>query len=128
MTDIHQDQMYKLTDDLKIRFLIQRKLETKYFYKTFISCGVDGYKRMLLMSAQIMDQIVIREYEETILDVHKKVNVSHGSETKQLGGQLIPRQRKALDLKLESYEFIANEDSNAIEESHRKSVLQYIKV
>ena len=62
------------------------------------------------------------------MDTYSRMIVTNGVEIEDLSGFPFPRKTNPTDLKLESYEFIANEDSMAIEMSERKSVLEYIKV
>ena len=62
------------------------------------------------------------------VDMSSRMIVTHGIEIEDLMALPIPRKTYAQDLKLESYQFVPNEDSIAIEESDRKQNLEYIKV
>ena len=57
-----------------------------------------------------------------------KLVVTHGIEVKGIIAMPITRKVNKQNLKLESYQFIANEENNAIEEIDRKKILEYIKV
>ena len=61
-------------------------------------------------------------------NISTKLIVTHGIEFKGLLAAPISRKGLAQDLKLESYQFIANEENDAIEEVERQELLQYIKV
>ena len=62
------------------------------------------------------------------VDMNCRTIITQGVEIEDLMAFPIPIKNNTQDLKLESYEFIANQDSNAIEESDRNAVLEYIKV
>ena len=61
-------------------------------------------------------------------DLNLKLVVTHGIEVKGIIAMPITRKVNKQNLKLESYQFIANEENNAIEEIDRKEILEYIKV
>ena len=61
-------------------------------------------------------------------NISSKLIVTHGIELKGLLAAPINRKGLAQDLKLESYQFIANEENDAIEEVERQELLEYIKV
>ncbi len=63
-----------------------------------------------------------------VADLHSRTVVTHGIEVKGLWAVPIPRRSAAQDLKLESYQFIPNEENDAIEEFNRKEITEYIKV
>jgi hypothetical protein len=63
-----------------------------------------------------------------VTDIHLRTVVTHGIEVKGLWAVPIPRRSAAQDLKLESYQFIPNEENDAIEEFNRKEITEYIKV
>ena len=62
------------------------------------------------------------------IDLTSRLIVTHGVEIEDLIAVPIPRKANIADLKIESYEFLANEDSMAIEDSDKKELLEYIKV
>ena len=62
------------------------------------------------------------------IDMTSRLIVTHGVEIEDLIAVPIPRKANIADLKIESYEFVANEDSMAIEETDKKEVEEYIKV
>ena len=62
------------------------------------------------------------------IDMNSRMIVAPGIEVEDLMALPIPRKVNVQDLKLESYEFIANEEYNAIEECDKKSLLEYLKV
>ena len=62
------------------------------------------------------------------VDMDSKIIVSYGIELECVEGLPIPRRLNTQDLNLESYQFIPNEDLNAIEENERKWVVDYMKV
>ena len=68
----------------------------------------------------------------SILPFHVNMNsrmiVSYGVEIEDLMALPIPRKTNVQDLRLESYQFLANEDMNAIEESYKRHLLEYLKV
>ena len=61
-------------------------------------------------------------------DMNSRLIVAPGIEIEDVMALPIPRKVNVQDLKLESYEFIANEEYNAIEECDKKSLLEYLKV
>ena len=70
-------------------------------------------------------------YKSTLpfyVDMNSRMIVTHGIEIEDLMAFPIPRKSNVQDLKLESYQFVANEDSNAIEECDKKAIKEYIKV
>ena len=70
-------------------------------------------------------------YQSTIpfyVDMNSRMIVTHGVEVEDLMAFPIPRKTNAQDLKLESYEFVANEDSLAIEECDKEAIQEYLKV
>ena len=62
------------------------------------------------------------------LDMETRIVVSPGLEIENIIVEPIPTKNSLQDIRLETYEFIANEDMNAIEENQRQNVLRYIKV
>ena len=63
-----------------------------------------------------------------VTDMNLKLVVTHGIEAKGITAVPIPRKVNKQNLKLDSYQFIANEENNAIEEVDRKEIMEYIKV
>jgi hypothetical protein len=61
-------------------------------------------------------------------DVSLKMIVTHGIEINGLLAVPIPRKAVTQELELESYKFIANEENDAIEESDKKDITEYIQV
>ena len=61
-------------------------------------------------------------------NMNSRMIVTHGIEIEDLMALPIPRKTNVQDLKLESYQFLANEDMNAIEESNKTYLLDYLKV
>ena len=62
------------------------------------------------------------------VDMNSRMIVTYGVEVEDLMALPIPRKTNVQDLKLESYQFLANEESNAIEESEKRYLLDYLKV
>ena len=62
------------------------------------------------------------------VDMNSRMIVAPGIEVEDLMALPIPRKVNIQDLKLESYEFIANEEYNSIEECDKKALLEYLKV
>ena len=62
------------------------------------------------------------------VNMSSRMIVAPGVEIEDLMALPIPRKVNIQDLKLESYEYIANEDYNSIEECDKKSLLEYLKV
>ena len=70
-------------------------------------------------------------YKSTLpfhVDMNSRMIVTHGVEIEDVMAFPMPRKSNIQDLKLESYQFVANEDSNAIEECDKKAIKEYIKV
>ena len=61
-------------------------------------------------------------------NISTQLIVTHGIEVKGIVAAPINRKGMAQDLKLESYEFIANEENDAIEGVERQQLMEYIKV
>ena len=61
-------------------------------------------------------------------DMNTRTIVTYGVEIEDLMAFPIPRKSNVQDLKLESYQFVANEDTNAIEECDKQVVKEYLKV
>jgi hypothetical protein len=61
-------------------------------------------------------------------DLYLKTVVTHGIELKGLLAVPIPRKFTTQQLRLESYQFIPNEENDAIEEIDKKVIAEYIKV
>jgi hypothetical protein len=61
-------------------------------------------------------------------DLYLKTVVTHGIELKGLLAVPIPRKFTTQQLKLESYQFIPNEENDAIEQIDKKEINEYIKV
>ena len=62
------------------------------------------------------------------VDLNSRMIVTHGVEIEDLMALPIPRKTNVQDMKLESYQFLANEENNAIEESDKRYLMDYIKV
>ena len=62
------------------------------------------------------------------VDMNSRMIVAPGVEIEDLMALPIPRKTNVQDLKVESYQFVANEDNNAIEECYKKSIKEYVKV
>ena len=62
------------------------------------------------------------------VNMTSRMIVAPGIEVEDIMALPIPRKVNIQDLKLESYEFIANEEYNSIEESDKKGLLEYLKV
>ena len=62
------------------------------------------------------------------VNMNSRIIVAPGIEIEDVMALPIPRKVNVQDLKLESYEFIANEEYNAIEECDKNSLLEYLKV
>jgi hypothetical protein len=92
--------------------------------------------------SNILDQNNVETVEELIgqdfhiyksmlpfyVDMNSRMIVAPGIEVEDLMALPIPRKLNMQDLKLESYEYVANEDFNAIEECDKKEIMEYIKV
>jgi hypothetical protein len=61
-------------------------------------------------------------------DIYLKTVVTHGIELKGLLAVPIPRKFTTQQLRLESYQFIPNEENDAIEQIDKKVIAEYIKV
>ena len=57
-----------------------------------------------------------------------KLLVTHGIEIEGVTAFPIPRKVDATNLVLDSYEFVANEDNNAIESCDRNHIIEYLEV
>ncbi|CAG2111951.1 unnamed protein product, partial [Medioppia subpectinata] len=85
-------------------------------------------------SVEYIEELFGKEFHvyDSILPFHVDMNsrmiVTHGIEIEDLMALPIPRKTNVQDLKLESYQFVANEETIAIDESLKKSVKEYIKV
>jgi len=62
------------------------------------------------------------------VNMNSRMIVTYGVEIEDLLAFPIPRKSNIQDLKLESYQFVANEDSIAIGESHKQAIKEYLKV
>ena len=62
------------------------------------------------------------------LSMSSRMIVAPGIEVEDMMALPIPRKINIGDLKLESYEFIANEDYNSFEECDKINILEYLKV
>jgi hypothetical protein len=60
-------------------------------------------------------------------DISLKIIVTHGIEINGLLAVPIPRKAFAQGLELESYQFIPNEENDAIEQIHKKDITEYIQ-
>jgi hypothetical protein len=63
-----------------------------------------------------------------VADLYLKTVVTQGIELRGLWAVPIPRKIATQDLKLESYQYIANEENDAIDESNRREIKEYLKV
>jgi hypothetical protein len=85
-------------------------------------------------SVEYIEELFGKEYHvyPSVLPYHVDMNsrmiVTCGVEVEELMALPIPRKSNIQDLKLESYQFVANEESNAIEECDKKMVKEYVKV
>ena len=61
-------------------------------------------------------------------DSESKIMVTHGIEIENMTTFIIPRKVDTTNLVLDSYEFVANEDNNAIESCDRKHIIEYLEV
>jgi hypothetical protein len=61
-------------------------------------------------------------------DLHLKSIVTCGIELNNLIAALIPRKLISQEVKCESYQFISNEENNAIEEMFKNDIMSYIQV
>jgi hypothetical protein len=62
------------------------------------------------------------------IDISLNMIVTHGIEIKNVLAVPIPRKAFAQGLELESYQFIPNEENDAIEQIHKKDITEYIQV
>lgn len=62
------------------------------------------------------------------VDMNSRMVVTHGVEIEDVIAFPIPRKTNTQDLKLESYEFVANEDLNAIGNNDKKVIEEYLMV
>ncbi len=61
-------------------------------------------------------------------DLHQKSIVTPGIEFNNLDAVPIPRKLMTQEVKCESYQFIPNEENNAIEEMFKNDITSYIQV
>jgi hypothetical protein len=61
-------------------------------------------------------------------DLHLKSIVTRGIELNNLIAAPIPRKLMTQEVKCESYQFIPNEENNAIEEMFKNDIMSYIQV
>ena len=59
---------------------------------------------------------------------NSKLLVTHGIEVENITMIPIPRKVDTTNLVVDSYEFVANEDNNAIESCDRKHIIEYLEV
>jgi len=73
-----------------------------------------------------------KEKFESILpvfgDMHLKLTVTHGIELSNIIGFPIPRMNSLQDVKCESYQFIPNEENDAINTIYKKEITEYLQV
>ncbi|CAG2102821.1 unnamed protein product, partial [Medioppia subpectinata] len=62
------------------------------------------------------------------VDINSRMIVTKGVELEDLMGLPMPRKTNVQDLKLESYQFVANEENMAVDECVKNSVEEYVKV
>ena len=62
------------------------------------------------------------------VDMNSRLIVTHGVEVEDMIALPIPRMSNLNDLKLDSYQFLANEDMEAIEKNDKNLRLEYLKV
>ena len=109
-----------------------------------IVCEADADKFDEVQDGKVMDifqtsddmfeEMYAQQYHiyESVLPYHVDMNcrmvVTHGVEIEDVIAFPIPRKTNVQDLKLESYEFVANKDMNAILENEKKETEEYIKV
>ncbi|CAG2105619.1 unnamed protein product, partial [Medioppia subpectinata] len=62
------------------------------------------------------------------VDINSRMIVTYGVEIEDLMASPIARKSNMQDLKLESYQFVANEENIAIEEYDKKSMTEYLKI
>ena len=111
--------------DIADRGMIENRgnLEKQEANDLFMSQNVDYVEEMFGKEFHIYEAIL-----PYYVDMNSRMIVTHGVEIEDLMAFPIPRKNNFQDLKLESYEFIANEDSNAIEETNKNAINEYIKV
>ena len=86
------------------------------------------------VKTKYLDQIMYNRFHNyrSVLPFHVDINsrmiVTHGIEVEDMIALPIPRTSNLNDLKLDSYQFLANEDMNAIETNERNHRLEYLRV
>ena len=81
------------------------------------------------LDRMISDKFHIFKSELPIhVDLNSRMVVTNGIEIEGLMALPIPRKSNIQDLRLESYQFLANEDMNAIHLNDRNRLLEYLKV
>ena len=81
-----------------------------------------------------LEDLIAEEFQiyKSVLPFHVDMNsrmiVAPGVEVEDLMALPIPRKVNVQDLKLESYQFLANEEIDAIGETDKKHIKEYIKV
>ncbi|XP_054161075.1 fatty acid synthase-like [Oppia nitens] len=63
-----------------------------------------------------------------MVDMNSRMIITHGVEVENLLALPIQRKQQTQDLRLESYQFLPNEDSMAIDEYNKQTVKDYIKI
>ena len=88
------------------------EIDNKHLFEGVVGSKFHLYKSVLPFYANITTRMI----------------VTHGLEVEDVMAIPISRKTNVQDLKLEYYRFVANEDSNAIEECDRIYLKQYLKV
>lgn len=118
------DESEKNIVDLADKGLIDRdEVDKSQVDDLFMAQNVDYVEEMFGKEFHIYEAVL-----PYYVDMNSRMIVTHGVEIEDLMAFPIPRKNNFQDLKLESYEFIANEDSEAIEESEKNAINEYIKV
>ncbi|CAG2120879.1 unnamed protein product, partial [Medioppia subpectinata] len=100
--------------------------------KTFDESEVEGI--LSTNSVDYMEELFGKEFHvypsvlPYYVDMNSRMIVTYGVEIENLMAFPIARKSNMQDLKLESYQFVANEENIAIEESEKQSVKEYLKI
>ncbi len=95
---------------------------------------MDEIEKVMEPEIKQFEQLLDPEKEKFIsilpvfANLHLKSIVTRGIEVNNLIGAPIPRKLMTQEVKCESYQFIPNEENNAIEEMFKNDIISYIQV
>ena len=113
----------KTFDHLMEKDLDQKRVDEKDFSQILDTNNVESVEELIGQDFHFYKSIL-----PFYVDMNSRMIVAPGIEVEDLMALPIPRRVNVQDLKLESYEFLANEEYNAIEECDKKEIFEYLKV